>query len=353
MTTPTTWLRESTIPLSEAYQIALLDLDGVCYKGSEPVEYAAAGIADARKRGMRAMLVTNNANRPPQVVADQLTSLDIPTKNDEILTAAQAGVAILAEHVPAGSVVLSVGGAGLTEALTEGGFKVTDTADDKPAAVIQGFNPEVGWRQLSEAALAIQAGAFFVATNLDSTLPLERGQHLGNGSLVAAVVNATGVTPVSGGKPQAEIFHFAIKKAGGGTALAIGDRLNTDLAGGRAANVPGLHVLTGVSDARDVVLAIPEERPDFLAVDMRGLNRPHPGADIRLDSDAATARVRGAVAIASAQGLVLDGEKLDGEKQTVTLDQYRALAAAAWAAADLGCPVPEAQVPELSVLPEE
>lgn len=353
MTTAPTWLQGSDQPLSAAYDIALLDLDGVCYKGKAPVEFAAEGIAAARANGMRAMFVTNNANRPPHTVAEQLTSLDIPAQDAEILTAAQAGAAILADDLPAGSVVLAVGGPGLTEALHEHGFVVTETADDHPVAVIQGFNPEVNWARMSEAALAIRAGARFVATNLDATLPLERGQHLGNGALVAAVVHATGVTPVSGGKPQAEIFHRAVAKAGGGTALAVGDRLDTDLAGARAADVPGLHVLTGVSDARDVVLAIPAERPTFLATDLRGMNTAHPPVEVTLNGRA-TATCRGAVATCDGQRLTLNGTALAGVLvEGLSADDWRALAAAAWASADAGRPIDAAAVPPLRVLPEE
>lgn len=352
-TAPTTWLEGSEQPLSAAYDIALLDLDGVCYRGKAPVDFAAEGIAAARANGMRAMFVTNNANRPPHTVAEQLTSLDIPARDAEILTAAQAGAAILADDLPSGSVVLAVGGPGLHEALREYGFVVTETADDAPAAVIQGFNPEVNWSKMSEAALAIRAGARFVATNLDATLPLERGQHLGNGALVAAVVHATGVTPASGGKPQAEIFHRAVEKAGGGTALAVGDRLDTDLAGARAAGVPGLHVLTGVSDARDVVLAIPAERPAFLATDLRGMNVPHPPVTVEVADDLATASCRGSVATCDGERLTLGGAELGANAASLGLDDWRALAAAAWASDDAGRPIDPDTVPVLGVVPEE
>lgn len=349
---PHTWLLGYDQPLETSYDIALLDLDGVCYRGAAPVDHAAAGIAAARQAGLRAMFVTNNANRPPQEVADQLTSLDIPATPEEIMTAAQAGAAILAEHVPAGSLVLPVGGEGLRVALRERGFEVAASADEKPVAVIQGFNPDLGWRELSEAALALRAGAFYVATNLDATLPLERGQHLGNGALVAAVVHATGVTPISGGKPQAEIFHQAIAKAGGGTALAIGDRLNTDLRGARAADVPGLHVLTGVSDARDVILAVPEERPSFLAADMRGLQHTHPAPKIERLDVVATAVVRGASASTDGTRLLLAGTDVRDLRREITVDEWRALAVAAWASADAGRPLDPAAVPILSVVPD-
>ncbi|MPV90002.1 HAD hydrolase-like protein [Georgenia ruanii] len=330
-----------------------MDLDGVVYRGAEPVAFADAGVAAARGLGMRMMFVTNNAARAPQTVADQLTSLGIPTDGTDVMTSSQAAAAILAEDLPAGALVLPVGGAGLRSALTEAGFRLAASADDAPVAVVQGFAPEVGWPQLTEAALAIAAGARFVATNLDATLPTERGMAVGNGSLVAAVTNATGVVPVSAGKPEPEIFRQAARRAGARRPLAVGDRLNTDLAGARAADVPGLHVLTGVSDARDVVLAPPHERPSFLAVDLRALVQPHPAPERAGDwwrCGAAAARVCGPephleVSLAG-RTITLDG----ADPVTVSLDAWRCLAAAAWSAADMGAPLTYQQVPVLEVV---
>ena len=345
----------SDVPLAEAYDVALMDLDGVCYRGPEPVAHADEGVSRARELGLRMMFVTNNAAREPQTVADQLTSLGIPTRAEEVMTSSQAAAAILAEEVPAGSMVLPIGGAGLRAALTEAGFRIAETAADLPVAVVQGFAPEVGWRDLTEAAYAINAGARYVATNLDATLPTDRGMAVGNGSLVAAVTNATGVVPVSAGKPEPEIFRQAVARAGGKRPVAVGDRLNTDLAGARAADVPGLHVLTGVSDARDVVLAAPGERPSFLAVDLRGLAEPHPVP--QADGDgwwrcvAAAARVAGPEphleVRVGGRTLVLEAGP---EPVTISLDAWRCLAAAAWASADAGAPVSVEQVPVLEVV---
>ncbi|WP_240645739.1 HAD-IIA family hydrolase [Georgenia sp. SYP-B2076] len=348
-------LRGSERPLAEAYDVALMDLDGVCYRGPEPVEHADEAVDRARALGQRMMFVTNNAAREPQTVADQLTSLGIPTRAEEVMTSSQAAAAILAEDLPAGSLVLPIGGAGLRAALSEAGFRLAETALELPVAVVQGFAPEIGWRELCEAAFAINAGARYVATNLDATLPTERGMAVGNGSLVAAVTNATGVVPVSAGKPEPEIFRQAVARACSERPLAVGDRLNTDLAGARAAGVPGLHVLTGVSDARDVVLAVPGERPSFLAVDLRGLAEPHPVP--RQDRDgwwrcaAAAARVAGPEphleVRAGERTLALEAGT---EPVTVSLDAWRCLAAAAWAAADAGRPLTPEQVPALEVV---
>ncbi|UNX56032.1 HAD-IIA family hydrolase [Georgenia sp. TF02-10] len=340
-------------PLATAYDLALMDLDGVCYRGAEPVEHADEGVAAARTLGMRTVFVTNNANRPPATVADQLTGLGIPTRAEEVMTSSQAAAAVLAETLPAGTLVLAVGGAGLREALTEAGFRITASAADRPAAVVQGFAPEVGWAQLTEAAYAIGAGARYVATNLDATLPTERGMAVGNGSLVAAVVSATGVRPVSAGKPQPEIFRQAAARGAGTRPLAVGDRLDTDLAGARAAGIPGLHVLTGVSDARDVLLAAPAERPSYLAVDLRGLAEPHP-APVPAGGGwwscgAAAARVADPPHLALRLGTAVT--ELEPETPvTVSLDAWRCLTAAAWAAADAGTPMARQQVPALEVV---
>lgn len=344
----------STVPLAAAYDLALMDLDGVCYRGAEAVDHADEGVAAARTRGMRMMFVTNNAAREPQTVAAQLSGLGIPTEPEEVMTSSQAAAAILADEFPQGSVVLPIGGPGLRSALTEAGFELAASAADGPVAVVQGYSPEIGWRDLTEAAYAIGAGARFVATNLDATLPTERGMAVGNGSLVAAVTNATGVVPISAGKPQPEIFHQAVVKGGGGSALAVGDRLNTDLAGARAAGIPGLHVLTGVSDARDVVLAAPGERPSYLAVDLRGLDETHPvpvlGSDGWWTCGAAAAQITGPephVELRTGTApIALDVH----EPAVVSLDAWRAITAAAWAAADAGTVLTAAQVPQLGVV---
>ncbi|MPV38862.1 HAD-IIA family hydrolase [Georgenia subflava] len=348
-------LLASTEPLAAAYDVALMDLDGVCYRGDQPVDGADEAVATARELGQRMMFVTNNAAREPKTVADQLVGLGIPARTDEVMTSSQAAAAILSQDLPRDSVVLPVGGAGLRSALVEAGFRLAESAADDPSAVVQGFSPDVGWRDLTEAVYAIRAGARFVATNLDATLPTERGMAMGNGSLVAAVTNATGVVPVSAGKPEPEIFHQAVARAGSSRPLAVGDRLNTDLAGARAAGIPGLHVLTGVSDARDVVLAVPEERPSFLALDLRGLVEPHP-APLRDDDGwwrcgAAAARIAGTEPhLEMRVGERTIALEADSSPVTVSLDAWRCLAAAAWEAADGGTGLTAEQVPALEVV---
>ncbi|KMM45878.1 HAD family hydrolase [Cellulomonas sp. A375-1] len=328
---------------AEAYDLALVDLDGVAYRGHEPIAHAADGLTGARDRGMRLVFVTNNASREPESVADQLTGLGIPTTAAEVMTAAQAAAQLLRTRLERGARVLVVGGAGLRTAVRQAGFTVVDSADDEPEAVAQGFAPEVGWAQLAEAAYAIERGAWHVASNLDLSLPTARGFAPGNGSLVGAVRAATGVTPDSAGKPSPAMYRMAVDRAGAREALVVGDRLDTDLAGARSGGFVGLHVLTGVSSARDDVLAHPGERPHLIGADLRALHEPHPepvpAADGWWTCREASARVVGG-ALELGRG---------GDDSTASqLDVVRAACAAAWAAVDAGETLDEATVPELA-----
>ena len=342
----TSGLLGSDVPLAERYDVGLVDLDGVAYRGHEPIDGAAESLASARGRGMRLVFVTNNASREPESVARQLTELGIPTEPREIFTAALAAAKMLTTRLPRGAKVLVIGGAGLVTAVRAAGFTMVDSADDGPLAVVQGFSPELGWAQLAEAAYAIERGAWHVASNLDLSLPTARGLAPGNGSLVRAVQSATNVAPTSAGKPSPELFRMAVDLVGGSTPLVIGDRLDTDLAGAHAAGYPGLHVLTGVSSARDDVLAAPDERPDFIGADLRALLVPHPRP----------ARVaEGWWSCREAAARVVDGRlQLHPSSRGVAdveaeMDVVRAACAAAWAAVDADHALDAASVPELGV----
>ncbi|MGC5166004.1 HAD-IIA family hydrolase [Luteimicrobium sp. DT211] len=316
-------LRGSDVPLAELHDLALVDLDGVVYKGHEPVPFAADSLATARDRGLALQFVTNNASREPEAVAEQLTALGVPARPDEVFTAAQAGAALLTTRLAAGSRVLVVGGAGLHTAVRAAGYVVVGSASDRPDAVIQGFAPTLGWTDLAEAAYAVAGGAWFVATNLDLSLPTDRGYAPGNGALVGAVQAATGVRPDSAGKPEPTMYHLAVERTGARSPLVVGDRLDTDLAGARSAGYPGLHVLTGVSSARDAVLARPGERPDYLGADLRALAEAHPAPARSGDwweCREAAARVADGVLQVRGHGL----------------DAARAACAAAWDAVDRG-----------------
>ncbi|MDR0433403.1 MAG: HAD-IIA family hydrolase [Bifidobacteriaceae bacterium] len=317
-------LMGQSVPLSQVYDAALMDLDGVAFQGTNPIPHASEGIEMARGDGLRICFLTNNASRPPSAVVAHLASVGIGAVDDDVVTASQAGAAMVARDFPAGSPVLVVGGPGVVEAVDQAGLIPVFSAYENPVAVLQGYGPAVDWIALAEATYAIRAGAKFYATNLDKTLPTERGFAPGNGSLVAAVRTATGVEPTSAGKPEPGIFHAAARRFGATKPLVVGDRLDTDIAGANAAGMPCLAVLTGVSTASDLAMAPPDIRPTYVGADLRALAEPHP--EPRQEGEwwvvgGARAQVTDGVASAS------------GGKW---IDQVRALLAASWHAADAG-----------------
>lgn len=271
-------------PLTEIYDVALLDLDGVVYVGEQPVPGASEALAAAREAGMRLAFVTNNASRTPQAVADRLTGMGVPAVADEVTTSAQAAARHLAEVLPAGSAVLVVGGEGLRSALLDRGLRPVGAAVDvesgEPvAAVVQGFAPEVGWSMLAEAAVAIRAGARWVATNLDRTIPSERGPLPGNGSLVHVLTFAFGATPESTGKPDPTMHQESVDRSGAERPVVVGDRLDTDIEGAVRVGAPSLLVLSGVTDGAALLAAGVGERPDHVSRDVGGLLEAHPEVD--------------------------------------------------------------------------
>ncbi len=331
-----TSMKGSTQALQLAFDAALVDLDGVAYRGPDAIPTAPSALNGARAAGMRLVYVTNNASREPYEVADHLTSLGIPTGADEILTAAQAVARLMAADLDPGATVLAVGGKGLRSALVEYGFVLVGSANDHPDAVVQGFVPDLSWRELAEASYAIQGGARFFASNLDLTLPNERGIAPGNGALVGCVVNATGVRPTAAGKPEPTMFHLAAASVASQRPLAIGDRLDTDLKGARAAGMPGLLVFTGVSSAKDAVMAVADQRPSYIGEDLSCLAEPHP-----------TPRRVGTVWTVGEASASVDGRTLnvDGEG----IDAVRAACAAAWASADIGVAIDVGSIPDFGV----
>ncbi|WP_019202714.1 HAD-IIA family hydrolase [Tsukamurella sp. 1534] len=251
-----------------AYDRLLVDLDGTVYAGAVAIPGAAEAL-----EGLPVTYVTNNASRAPSDVAQHLRDLGFAAPDDSVVTSAQAGAGLLASLVPAGTSVLVVGADALRDEVVARGLVPVDTAEEA-RAVVQGHSPQTGWALLSEAALAIRAGATWVATNTDATLPTDRGLLVGNGSMVAAVANATGRTPEVAGKPGAPILLDAASDTGASTPLVVGDRLDTDIEGGNAAGFDTYLVLTGVNDAADVVVAPDRHQPTYIADTLAGLHGP-------------------------------------------------------------------------------
>ncbi|WP_293771831.1 HAD-IIA family hydrolase [uncultured Corynebacterium sp.] len=247
--------------LLSTHDSLLLDLDGTVWEGGRPINGAVDTINAC---GIPAVFVTNNASRAPEEVAQMLRDIDIKTDVDHVLTSAQAAISLAAQQFKAGTKVLVVGAESFRDLARGAGFDVVSSADDAPEVVLQGLSKELGWKELSEAALAIRGGAAYYVSNMDTSLPTERGLAVGNGALVQAVVTSTGVEPTSAGKPGPEMFIQAAKMVGSAKPLAVGDRLDTDILGGNGAAMDTFHVLTGVSGPLALIEAGEQERPDFI-----------------------------------------------------------------------------------------
>ncbi|MDO5698773.1 MAG: HAD-IIA family hydrolase [Dermatophilus congolensis] len=326
--------------LVEAYKGFICDLDGVVYRGQGAVAHAVDALRATREHG-RIAYATNNAARPPHTVAEHLRELGIELDDSDVVTSSQAGARRLAELIPAGSRVLAVGGPGVTLALEESGLvpvqpreleeaQENDTPYEQVVAVLQGFGRDVSWHDLSQASFAIQGGARWVATNHDSTLPLAHGVAPGNGSLVGAVRNTVDVDPIVVGKPFAALYEYSAAVNGTEVrdTLAIGDRLNTDIAGAVTCGMDSIYVATGVSSPIDVALVDASERPTFLAMDLRALGEEYVSASVESGSDTWTARCGDAVASWGGSLELGDGGSAN--------ERLRALVALAWGVRDAG-----------------
>lgn len=318
--------------LSKVYDVALLDLDGVVYVGPDAVAGAPPALERVRADGMRLAFVTNNAARTPASVAAHLTELGVPASPEEVITSAQAAAHYLADRLPRGAAVLVVGTTGLIEALAERGLRPVQHADDDVAALVQGYSPELNWKLLAEGAVAIRRGVPWVATNLDPTVPSPRGPLPGNGSLVAALRSATGATPVATGKPDPTMHRESVERSGAQRPVVVGDRLDTDIEGANAAGCPSLLVLSGVTDARDLITAPPKLRPSFLGRDVGALLAAHP-APVVQDAEGTTC---GSWRVTGTSSELALARQASGSDSADGLDPLRALCAAAWALADDG-----------------
>jgi len=269
---------QSAGALIGAFDGIVCDLDGVVYRGHGAVPHAVESLLSALSAGVLVVYATNNASRPPAEVAAHLDTLGLAGPATRVVTSAQAGARHVAQHCPPGSRVLAVGGHGVTLALSEAGLLPVGAAamrSGQPVvAVVQGYGPQVAWSDLAEVAYAVQAGALWVATNIDATLPTERGMAPGNGTLVGAVRAAVSVDPVVVGKPQTPLYDLSVAVLGTGVerTLAIGDRLDTDIMGASAAGMDSLFVFGGVHRWSDVVGAQPAARPRYVATDLRCLH---------------------------------------------------------------------------------
>ncbi len=323
----------SSSPLAQAYDLALLDLDGVVYISGHAVPGAPEAIDAAAQAGQRIAFVTNNASRTPEKVAGNLVRLGVSATPGQVVTSSQAAARMLAARFAPESKVLMLGAEGLARALVEEALvPVTKPEDDRVVAVTTGYGPDVVWRDVMRTAVLIRDGLPWVATNTDLTIPTSFGVAPGHGVMVRMLSQFAEVEPEVAGKPARPLLDEAVRRVGGERPLMVGDRLDTDIEGAHRAGMDSLLVMTGVTDLAQLVAAPPDLRPTYLAADLAGLMSAHPApesADGRVHCGGWEAEVAEGALRVSGAGTVDDWwratataawEHLDATDRTAGLD---------------------------------
>jgi len=252
-------------PLSERYDAFLFDLDGVLYRGADPIPGAPEAVAALREAGRGIAFVTNNSARTPAAVAERLTAAGVEASPQEVVTSAGATAELLAGRGCRSAFV--IGEEGIRTALADAGVELRDGEPERVDAVVVGWDRGADYAKLRTASVLVERGAAFVGTNGDASWPAPDGSLWpGAGALLAAVATTTGAEPEIVGKPNAPLFHAALARAGDGRPLVIGDRLDTDVAGAAALGWDSLLVLTGITRREDLEQAA--ARPTYVADDL-------------------------------------------------------------------------------------
>ena len=256
-------------------QSIILDMDGVLWKDSNPIGDLPAIFARIRRRGLKVVFATNNGTRTPEKYIERLAGFSVQAETWQVVTSSLVVAELLARRFSPllpptsrpltspkigrgrgaggdgeGVKVFAIGEEGLIQALRDKGFEPLPVEEAQTAqAVVMGIDRQINYSKMREAALLVRRGVPFYATNPDKTFPTPRGEIPGAGAWVSVIVTATGVEPIYAGKPAPYLLELACERLGTAKeeTLVVGDRLETDIAGGQAAGYPVALVLSGVS----------------------------------------------------------------------------------------------------------
>ena len=256
----------------------IIDMDGVLWHGSRPVPGLKDFFRAVRKAGLPFILATNNASNTPRQYVSKLAGMGVEVDASQILTSGVATAFYLADSVsPQRTKIYIIGEEGLRQPLMEQGFTLTgshkETSQWQADIVVVGKDETLTWDKLATATLNINAGARFIGTNADTTLPMELGISHGNGAILAALEAATHKKPTIIGKPEPILYQQAMDRLGVNPAetLAIGDRLETDILGAINAGMRSLLVLSGISSQEDVEKS--DYKPDAIMADIQAVTQ--------------------------------------------------------------------------------
>jgi glycerol 3-phosphatase-2 len=247
--------------------LVVCDLDGVLWRGADPIPGSAEAVGKLRGAGMRVAFLTNNSGPTPADLVDKLAGMGVPAEPGDVLSSAEVAVDRLRQVLEPGARVFACSGPGVTVALEAAGFSVVDRAP--AAAVVVGYHRSFDYDELARASAAVRAGARLLATNSDATFPGADGLLPGNGAIVAAIETASGVRAEVTGKPHPAMVEF-VRRRLGATGVMVGDRVSTDGALADALGWPFALVLSGVSahDGAPGGEAVPDPPPAFVAADL-------------------------------------------------------------------------------------
>lgn len=246
----------------------ILDMDGVLWRGNEPIGDLRAIFSQINRLGLTTVFATNNSSLSPTAYQKKLAGFGVKVQADQIITSATAVAMYLKENFASSSAVYVIGEEGLRQSIRAAGFNISSNG---ACAVIVGLDRELSFEKLREATLLIRAGAVFIGTNPDRTYPSPEGLTPGAGSIIAAIEAATDTQPVILGKPYPHLLELSVKRLNlpQDQILLVGDRLETDIAGGQNAGLKTALVLTGVSTLQEVGKWYP--KPDMIAPSLASL----------------------------------------------------------------------------------
>jgi 4-nitrophenyl phosphatase len=257
--------------LSPAIKALILDMDGVLWKDDQPIGDLPRIFARIQEVGLKVILATNNAMRSADQHQQKLARFGVTVEEWQVVNSGMAVAYLLSQRFPHGGPVFVVGEGGLIKALEKNGFYPADADAKDVLAVICGFDRQVTFEKFTRATILIRKGALFIGTNPDRTFPTPEGLIPGAGSFVAFLEAASDVKPIIAGKPFPTLFQLAFNRLqlSPDEILAVGDRLDTDILGGRQAGCRTALVMSGVTSPGELAAWSP--KPDLVAPDLSSL----------------------------------------------------------------------------------
>jgi len=302
--------------LADRYDVLLIDLDGVVYRGDRVIPAAAQTLPEVRSRGARVLFLTNNSARTPGQVAEKLRGIGIAAEPQDVLTSATATAAILRREGSGGLTAFVIGERGIREALEQTGIELLDGEPERADLVVVGWDRGVDYGKLRTASLLVERGARLIATNADASYPAPDGLWPGAGAILAAVTTTTGAEPLIVGKPARPLFEAAAEATGAANPLMVGDRLDTDVGGAASMGWDSLLVLGGAAKSDDLLRS--SVLPTYVAADVSALLDDLPRVRLRA---AAEADMPSLTVLLAASGLSVEGA--DGRLEETVVAELR------------------------------